>query len=672
MSASSSQQGFHFSQKAGPLGGGSDASKTLGGADIASSVLSFGRSRSGGKGDYTRSPTMRSAGGSILKEARYSRHEPYGAVNGLNSNSNPNATVSTAARDTLIALNNMAKRPGYRTLGGELETVSPSKASVIDGGGGRETPTSMRTMGSAGQTWLGATSSRPEDRDSSARFKGRAGRESYHSPLASGGAGGGAGRTKRSSSHGSDSNVSSRMLPIRDGSRLAYIDDSKDEEPYTPNGVGLGSYAATLRSEAAQMRMAELKRSASVASSGILDRLTSSPPPAVPELPPSATTMTTTGSSSSPAASGGAGGAKAGMGGFPAHRSSSPTPSESSSIQSHGGVQSGLGLATKVQYPYGRNNEILVHSHSGSLNSTSGASATAAASNNNNGPSPLRPPPARGAGQLEDRERERAALREKERAEKEREAAAERARQREREKAEARYSRPPPEYVPTPTPTASHTSLGMVSQSTLSIGGTGGLQRQGTRTGDILIGIEGGAGFGGYDSESQDSHSVAHAFVSTAQHVVVSPSSVITQPQAQPPAALRQQPPQPPRPQHQGPVGSTGSSNLGLPHSSTTVTGTGAAAAVKQAVTPDRGRAYDPGRAVAVSSGTRSNTPTRMGAPAWVGRSSEERSRGGVEGQGVVAVGRPIMDDRARLAVGAGATANLVGGQQPISRVSPA
>lgn len=311
---------------------------------------------------------------------------------------------------------------------------------------------------------------------------------------------------------------------------------------------------------------------------------------------------------------------------------------------------------------------MFVHSQAGSVHSLSGVSATTAVGN---GSLPLRPPPAR--AEEKEREKERVMQRERERLEKEREASSERLHQREREmqrKAEARYSKPPPEYAPTPM--ASQTSVGATSGS--------GLHRQGTRTGDIPIGLDGGAGYG-YESESQESHSVTHAYVGTAQHVTVSPTT-ISQPAASTrPLQQQQQQPSfsPPRPHHHiqrdGQMGSTGSQNLGLPHGST-VTGTSA----KRAVTPDRGRSYDPGRAVAVSSGARSNTPTGMGAggqPAWVGRVSEESSKtwglDGAHGQEKMrqgpGLGRPIMDNKTRLAMGAPGGVNQSG--QRISRVPP-
>jgi hypothetical protein len=642
MSNSSSQQEFQYVQKDGPHSG-LDPSKTAVDGEGDNGVLGFGKNKFG-QGDYTRSP--RSAGGgsiSATEQSRYSRHDGL-HVGGGNGGVANNTAVSGAARETLIALNNMAKRPGYRTLASDTEGGS-KMAVLVDG---RETPTSLRTMGSAGQVWLGATN--PNDgrggegreRDSGLRFKGRTGRESYNL------------LGKRSSSYGSDSNLSPRLaMQDRRGGGSGHINDAKDEDPYAPSGIGLGMYAANLRNESDQQRMIDLKRSASVASSGILDRLTTSPPPAVPELPPSTTTSSLNSSRMDRMDR---------M--VPPSRSFSPTQTDNSTVHSHGGVHSGLGLATKVQYPYGRNNEMLVHSHSGSLNSTSGISSTTAV---NNGSLPLRPPPVR--AEEKEREKERVIQRERERLEKEREASLERLHRREREsqrKAEAPYSRPPPEYVSTP----------MASQTSVS---GGGLQRQGTRTGDIPIGLDGGYG---YESESQDSHSVAHAYVGTAQHVTVS-SPTLPQPASTRPLQ-QQQSFSPAQPQHHvqrdGQVGPTGSSNLGLPHG-TTATGTSA----KRAVTPDR--SYDPGRAVAVASGARGNTPTGVGPggqPAWVSRVSEESSKTwGLDGahgshgqektrqemgQGL-GLGRPIMDDRTRLAVGALGGANQA--VQRIPRVSP-
>ncbi|KIM21565.1 hypothetical protein M408DRAFT_29470, partial [Serendipita vermifera MAFF 305830] len=269
LSTSSSQQEFRYAQKNAPLAAGAgerglDTGRTLGGSTLSpgSGSESYGR-RGNGHEDYARSPT---SGSTATDPSRYSRLD---ANAHLNSGHGGNH-VGGAARETLIALNNMGgKRPGYRSLaggeGGDMTGPGSSTASIINIGhnsDGRETPTSMRTMGSAGQVWLGATRGNNNGTEENARFKGRASR-----------IGGGNART---SSYGSDSNLSSRLNRSRGTmSGLEDINDAKEEEggSYRPNGVGLGVYAANIRSESEQQRMMDLKRSASVASSGILDRL---------------------------------------------------------------------------------------------------------------------------------------------------------------------------------------------------------------------------------------------------------------------------------------------------------------------------------------------------------------------------------------------------------------
>ena len=647
MSSSSSQQEFRYAQKNAQLGG-LDTGRTLG-SGSGSGGDSFGGLRSKfGKEDYMRSPTSNGGGSITTDPSRYSRM--------VDPNSH---AASGAARETLIALNNMGKRPGYRSLGGEGGGAEGSTTSIVNlNNDGRETPTSLRTMGSAGQTWLGATRGGGGGAtDENVRFKGRAGRESM-------GRSGGGGGNKRSSSHGSDSNLSGRAANRSKPGGLEDINDAKEEEQYG-GGIGLSMYAANIRSESDLQRMADLKRSASVASSGILDRLQSSPPPAVPELPPSATASNYSRNQQQPLQA-------------PPPRSFSPSQTETT-VHEHGGVYSGLGLATKIQFPYGRNNEMLVHSHSGSLNSTSGLSATTSVTptaTRNDGSLPLRPPPARHGGQAEERERERAALRDRERAEKEREAAAEREK-REQER-QRRYSRPPPEYVPTPNASEVsmpfHSTSQMASTTTATSTQTavaGGLQRQGTRTGDIPIGLDGGY-TGAYDSESQDSHSVAHAYVSTAQHVAVTAGQPAQQANAYQRQQQQQQQQQESLQYRQNPpMGANGSStSLGLPNSTTTGTSS------KRVGTPDRGRSYNPAGSMAVP-GERSGSSAAQAqpTPAWVGRSSEESSKtwglDGVHGADKMrtGLGRPIMDDRTRLAAATAPAPPL--GPRRVSRVPP-
>ncbi|KIM21566.1 hypothetical protein M408DRAFT_29471 [Serendipita vermifera MAFF 305830] len=207
-----------------------------------------------------------------------------------------------------------------------------------------------------------------------------------------------------------------------------------------------------------------------------------------------------------------------------------------------------------------------------------------------------------------------------------------------------------------------HLSNTTTTTTTQGSGNGANLQRNGTRTGDIPIGIEQGYG-NGYESESQDSHSVAHAYVNTAQHVAISPAQAQQNVFQQHHQSITSQPPQ--RPGQHVHKTSNGSSNLGLPNSTTTGTSS------KRAVTPDR--AYNPAGSMAVA-GRSSGKDT--GVPAWVGRTSEEKTWGldGAHGadkmrsaaNATSALGRPIMDDRTRLA----ATAPGGNAGQPTRRVS--
>lgn len=453
-----------------------------------------------------------------------------------------NSVVGGAARDTLIALNNMGKRPGYRNLGSEGESHSGSRSSVAVPNPLETTPTtSVRTLGSAGQTWI--------KNDPESRFKGKVG----------------PGSLSRLSSVDSDMNLSNmssgahllsgrnahnRINSVQSGQRV--------DEEYASVGIGLGIYSNSRADQ--EQRRADLRRSASVASSGIIDRLASSPPPAVPELPP----MSTTSSIMSR--------------GVPSH-TFSPTESAYSQSEAYGG--SVLGLATRVKPSYTN-----INANAGALR--------------------LQPPPIRGV--QEERERERT-QRERERLEKEREAIREREENERAQQEVPRYSRPPPEYMPTPT---ANQIPPMPTQGA-------DLQRQGTRTGDIPIGIEGG--FGYEEAESQDSHSVAHAFVQTALHVPVPPQQrqqiIAQQTQA---------------------LSSQTTVNSYSQHSTTTIP----AASSKRPFTPER--SYNPNQTMAI--------PGERGP---VGRSSEDKvwtldgpnATSTQRGQGV---GMPIMDDRARLA----------------------
>ena len=378
-------------------------------------ILGIGRGKIGEDALYMQTPTTGSG---------YPADQHHNEAGSVASGS----VVSGAARDTLIALNNMGRRPGYKNLGGS---------------DGRETPTSLRTLGSAGQTWLGAAAKQ----DTDVRFKGR--------------------RRNESVTSGSDHTSSgahlmpNRSQPMRSS---ALANQPERDEEYGDEGIGMDIYSSNMRTEA-ERRAADLRRSASVASSGILDRIPSSPPPAVPELPPlsaQGSYMSSNNNSS-----------RGGM------RSASPTPqTDNASVYSASDAYSSLTLATRVRHPYGRGNSMLVSSDS---SAHSGRTATTG----------LRPPPVRTTN--EERERERN-LRERERAEKEREAA--------RDRKNQRYSPPPPEY-------ASPSTTQPQSQQPWAKSQGGSLQRQGTRHGDIPITIEGGFG-GEFESESQESHSNAY------------------------------------------------------------------------------------------------------------------------------------------------------------------
>ncbi|CAG7850900.1 SubName: Full=Uncharacterized protein {ECO:0000313/EMBL:CCA68253.1} [Serendipita indica DSM 11827] len=419
--AGSEQEDLRYSMKGGP---GTLTDGTEGNAD---KVLGIGRVNIGAKEDasYMQTPTTGSG---------YPVDQHHNEVRSVGSGS----IVSGAARETLIALNNMGKRPGYKNLPG--------------GSDGRETPTSLRTLGSAGQTWLGAASRR----DSEVRFKGRARNESVTSDS-----------DQASSGTHLVPNYNNRSQPMR-SSALAHRPE-RDEE-YADEGMGLDIYSSNMRNDA-ERRAADLRRSASVASSGILDRITSSPPPAVPELPPLSAQGSYMSSNNN---------SSRGM------RSASPPPqTDNASIYSASDAYSALTLATRVRHPYGRGNSMLVSSNS---STHSGGTASTA----------LRPPPIRTPN--EDRERERS-QRERERAEKEQEAARDR-----KNRSESRYSRPPPEYA-SPIAQKQHQEWGSSQGASL--------QRQGTRHGDIPITIEGGFG-AEFESESQESHS--HAYVGNTSH----------------------------------------------------------------------------------------------------------------------------------------------------------
>jgi hypothetical protein len=178
-----------------------------------------------------------------------------------------------------------------------------------------------------------------------------------------------------------------------------------------------------------------------------------------------------------------------------------------------------------------------------------------------------------------------------------------------------------------------------------SVPSQGNLQ---TKTGDIPIGIEGGFGYG--ETESQESHSVAHAMVQTALHVVVPPpppsptvTSYAQHPYAQSTEIMSA------RPQHVRAAGQ-GSTSGSLSSLTNSQNAPGITSAGKRPLTADNNRSYTPDRAMAVPADRSFGTP--------VGRSSEDKvwtlegptaaSSGGARVSGI---GMPIMNDRARLSV---------------------
>ncbi|KAG8816079.1 hypothetical protein FRC17_000471 [Serendipita sp. 399] len=529
-------------------------------------VLS-GFTRGRGKDDlsYLQTPTSMSAVTAADHHTQLTSYPPESASMASGSGS----AMSGAARETLIALNNMGRRPGYRNL--------PSES------GGRETPTSMKSLGSAGQVWLGANhnASNVSHRESRLRTS-----------------------SVMNIGHAAETAASSRSGGQTRGQRH----QRGREDEYVTREMGLGIYGTNNRSDPDQhqQRMADLRRSASVASSGILDRISSSPPPAVPELPP----LAQNGSSNGRFA--------AGM-----LRSASPV----NSIDSHTDGYSALSFASKIQHPYGKGNEMLVGS-----NMSTNSSMMMTTPGSPGGAMPLRPPPVRTqqddrARLLKERERER------ERAELQQLQQQQQQSQQQQQQQQLRYSRPPPEYAatapaqnpPPPLPTAT-----VVDES-----GSFGLRRQGTRTGDIPIAIEGGFNAGdSVENESYESHSVAYVGAATQVNVSsVAARNLPTQHPYQPPAPL----------QHVRNASAMGS------NSSLTATVTGTSA--KRAMTPDRGRVYTPDRTMAVPASERGYAS---------GRPSEDRvwTLEGVSAapQRVASpmsnVGRPIMDDKARLAMG--------------------
>ncbi|PVG01224.1 hypothetical protein CPB86DRAFT_120641 [Serendipita vermifera] len=502
-------------------------------------------------------------------------------------NSRMGGGVNSTNRDSFIALNNMAKRPGYRNLAsdsgssaGHRPTGSNSASAALDG---RETPISMNTLGSAGQTWVGASKlglGRSRQGSTSGLQN-----ESIDAQLST------MSVANLQANRAAYGNVHHNMGHLRGDSDLSRRTQGRDDE-YTSVGIGLGIYASNSRADSEQ-RLADLKRSASVASSGIVDRMTSSPPPAVPELPPLSST---------------AGSMMSSLRAPIAHsQGRSPTSSIYSQSDAYGAT------ANKLRPPYMKS-EL-------SLTSSSGSTGTL----------PLRPPPVRtqtdDRGTRERNEKAREAAREQEMSNREHE----------------RYSHPPPEYAPNASP----------------IGGAD-LQRQGTRTGDIPIGIEGGFGNADYETESQESHSVFHATVQTAQHVPALPpishdiiyrnsqapsTTSFTQTSTYSQSSQATSVPQL-RSQH-----SRDNSQMG--------SGSTAMKAGARAITPDNARSYTPDRSMAIGRPSEDRVWTLDGV------SNADRVRSPLSH--AANVGVAIIDDRARLAATSGNARTLPG--RRISRV---
>jgi hypothetical protein len=560
-----------------------------------STLLGFGRHNVGRGGgmentSLVQTPTsasmtdhpllMRNAGGGLSHDV---------GVGADARNSRIGSGANPTNHDSFIALNNMGKRPGYRNLasdsessGGHRQTGSNSAAAALDG---RETPLSMQSLGSAGQTWVGASKlglGRSRQGSNSGLQN-----ESIDAQLSN------MSVANLQANRAAYANTHHNSGHLRGDSDLSRRTQGRDDE-YTSVGIGLGIYGSNSRAESEQ-RMADLKRSASVASSGIVDRMTSSPPPAVPDLPPLSTTGSMMSSLRAPPIS---------------SQGRSPTSSIYSQNDPYGGT------VNRLRPPYMKS-EL-------SLTSSSGSTGTL----------PLRPPPVRTQG--DDRST-------RERNEKAREAA------REREASphqQNRYSQPPPEYAP------------KVSSPTEGAD----LQRQGTRTGDIPIGIEGGFGNADYETESQESHSVSvfHATVQTAQHVPALPpiSHDIHYRNSQAPSTTSftqtstysrsSQAPSAPqlRSQHSRDDSQKGSG------STTLKIGT-------RAMTPDNARSYTPDRSMAVGRASEDKVWTLDG----VGGVEKARSPLGHAAN----VGVAIIDDRARLAATSGNARTQTG--RRISRV---
>ncbi|KAG8849823.1 hypothetical protein FRB91_009594 [Serendipita sp. 411] len=562
-----------------------DGKETLMGGKAAGG---FTRGRGAGKDDmsYMQTPTSMS----ITAADHHTQlgYPPESASVASGSGS----AVSGAARETLIALNNMGRRPGYRNL--------PSET------GGRETPNSTRSLGSAGQVWLGAnnTGSNASHRESRLRNGMR------HESLLNIG-------------QGSDAGASTRGGASRSNTR-GQRHQRRQEDDYVTEEIGLGIYGTNNRSDPDQ-RMADLRRSASVASSGILDRITSSPPPAVPELPPSL-------HNGSYVSSNNTSNNRLGVG---MQRSGSPV----NSIDSHTDGYSALSFASKVHHPYGKGNEMLVSSHAS-------IGSTVTTGTGVGGAMPLRPPPAR--IQQEDRAR---ALKEQER---ERERL-----EQERRTAPSRYSRPPPEYAPTaPTHEPLPPPRTVADPTSPDATGSFGLRRQGTRTGDIPIALEGGFGAGDpVDNESYESHS--QAYVGAATQVNVAASIARNQPPVNTSPFAQQQASQVQHIRNGSAMGSNSSLAATITNTSITTS--------KRAVTPDRGRMYTPDRTMAIPANDRGYA---VGRPSedrvWTldGVSSSAQRTGAPPGN----VGRPIMDDRARLAAISNSTTTT---NRPMPRIPP-
>lgn len=571
---------------------------------------------------------------------------------------NRESAMGSNREDSLIALSNMGSRPKYRAVPSDgYDTKERNGTPHATRSAGAQHHRGVGVSGSdSGSGGAGNAARDRSDSESQARFKGYTGR----------------GRGE-SVTNQSDTNISvlssattriqhqaADAAPNATGFAPRNLKKDEDDESiigYANSGIGLGIYSQSNNHYAGSnadhlQRVADLKRSVSVASSGIVDRLGTSSPPPVPELPSSIGTE----------------------------------PSLYSQVQTaNEGYRYSITGAAKVKHPYGKNNEMLIFGNkvpeTGTqplrppplkrasqtrLRSSSGSLSNMLASQSGSpdpqSPSNLHPP---GSGGKHD---------------------------------ENRYSRPPPSYSPSERSSflgmASQSSIVMPSQassamqSQVTIPPSAGTyyQRSTTHTGDIPIGLE---GFNSteFEVESQESHSVAHAEVQMAKQINVNNNGPVPSvaplnigkipaptsqyershlPYAKPPVAPSSQTSHSTthtlQEQRKGALAPTIGQFPGGPQ----------AASNRRARTPESNRSYTPDRTMVVPGG-RSYTPDRVPAADRYGggRPSEDRvwTLDGVSGQGRPSlerqrlppppssqlppppIGAPILVDRTRNAM---------------------